>query len=182
MSEDSIKSNREQDFIQFPDLVELWKKIYFSTEEMYTNLGKEFVSSSAFVSILGQMRDQYLSQHKFTTQVLEKWMETSPLVSKQDVARVAELVIALEDKQDKFDLQFSDNLNSIADSLLRLVTLQQSAKNEAIVLKQDIKLLNEKIDRISAALPGIPVVNGKDPVHKKKARKTNTDERRDSVD
>ncbi len=182
MPEDKIKSNQGEDIIQFPDLIELWKKIYFSTEATCTNIGKEFVSSNAFVSLLGQMRDQYLSSHKFTAQVLEKYMDASPVVSKQDVARIAELVIALEDKQDKFDLQFSDNLNSIADSLLRLVTQQQSAQNEAVQLKQDLSTLNEKIDRIDAILQGLPAVKAKEPADKKKGRKINTDERRDSLD
>lgn len=179
MPEDKIKNNREDDFIQFPDLVELWKNMYFNTEETFTNIGKEFVSSNAFVTILGQMRDQYLSQHKFTAQILERYMDTSPLLSKKDVARIAELVIALEDKQDKFDLQFSDNLNSIADSLLRLVTLQQSAKNETARLNKDINILKEKIDQIDASLQDFQLIKTKDQADRKKSKKPNTDERRD---
>ena len=156
MPEDKMNKNRNEEMIQFPDLIELWKKIYFRSEEAYTNMGKEFVSSNAFVSLLGQMRDQYLSQHKISTQSFEKYLDINPIASKKDIARVAELIIALEDKQDKFDLQFSDNLDSIANSLLRLVTLQQSAKNEALLLKQDITVLNEKLDRINLVLQNLP--------------------------
>jgi len=182
MPEDKINRGRDEEMIQFPDIIELWKKIYFSTEEAYTNIGKEFVGSNAFVSILGQIRDQYLSQHKITTQIFDQYLTINPLASKKDIARVAELIIALEDKQDKFDLQFSDNLASIADSLLRLVTLQQSAKSEALLLKQDISNLNEKLDHVNVLLQNLQSGKMKDPVNKKKTKDANIDERRDSHD
>lgn len=182
MPEEKTNKNGSEETIQFPDLIELWKKIYFKSEEAYTNMGKEFVSSNAFVTMLGQIRDQYLSQHKISTQSFEKYLDINPIASKKDIARIAELIIALEDKQDKFDLQFNDNLNSIADSLLRLVNLQQAAKNEAIVLKQDITVLNEKLEHINRVIQNHPSGKAKGPVNKKKSKDINTDERGDALD
>jgi len=182
MSENKINKNGNEETIQFPDLIELWKKIYFKSEEAYTNMGKEFVSSTAFVTMLGQIRDQYLSQHKISTQSFEKYLDINPIASKKDIARIAELIIALEDKQDKFDLQFTDNLDSIADSLLRLVNLQQSAQNEAKLLKQDIKILHEKLDIVNLVLQNISSVKAKEPANKKKPKDENKDERRDALD
>jgi len=185
------KTSDQEDIIQFPDIIELWKKIYFKTEAAYANVGKEFVTSNTFVDLLGQIKDQYLSSHKLSTQSLDKYFEINPIASKKDIARIAELIIALEDKLDNLDMQFSDNLNSMANSLVKLVNFQQSLKNENDLLKQDISSLSHKLDQISKTLQNLTpekmnVVT--DTINKKKSKtknvsgNANIDERRDSID
>jgi polyhydroxyalkanoic acid synthase PhaR subunit len=177
--------------IFFPDFIELWKKVYFKTEESYANISKEFISSNSFVQMLDQIRDQYLSNYKLSTQNLDKYFEINPIASKKDIARVAELVIALEDKLDNLDFQFADNLNSMAKSHIKLADHQQSVKNELLLLKQDISVLNEKLDNIGNTLQSLPQQLNETKaasVNKKKSRNKNAaaneiiDERRDLVD
>jgi len=141
------KSNGNfDDIIQFPDIMELWKKNYFKTEEALTNAGKEFVSSKVFVDMLDNMRDQYLSYHKVSTQYMDQYFENNPVPSKKDIARVAELVIALEDKIDNLDIQLTDNVNSIAKSLIKLADFHQELKDEVLLLRKDFFALSTVSD------------------------------------
>jgi polyhydroxyalkanoic acid synthase PhaR subunit len=189
MSDNNKSKTRDLDDIMFPDMIELWKKIYFKSEEAYANLGKEIVSSNSFVQMLDQVRDQYLSNYKLSSQNLDKFFEVNPIASKKDIARIAELVIALEDKLDNLDLQFSDNLNSMVKSLVKLVDFQQSLKNENALLRQEILTLISKLDQINKALQTLPVEKaGTDTAAKKKSKSknasanANTDEGPDSID
>ncbi len=155
-----------EDLIKVPDLLELWKKMYFKSEETCSNVSKEFVASKTFVDMLDRARDQYLSYHKLSEQFLDQYYANNPAPSKKDVARVAELVIALEDKIDNLDIQITDNVNLIAKSLIKLVDFQKPLKDESTQFRQEISSLNEKLDRISAELlslrqeltgPGLPI-------------------------
>lgn len=144
-----------EDLIKVPDLLELWKKMYFKTEEACAGISKEFVASKTFVDMLDQARDQYLSYHKLSEQSLDQYYENCPVPSKKDIARVAELVIALEDKVDNLDIQLSDNVNIMAKSLIKLVDSQKSSKDEAVQLRQDIRSLHDKLDWVMAELVGL---------------------------
>ena len=146
------KATNKEEIIQYPDYYELWKKIYYKTEEACAISSKEFITSNMFVKMLDQIREQYLCNHKLTTQGFDKYFEMNPFASKKDVARVAELVIALEDKLDNFDMQFSDNMNSIANSLIKLVDFQQT-KYDTLFMKQDI--LGDKLGMLANTLQNL---------------------------
>ncbi|KUG04948.1 polyhydroxyalkanoate synthesis repressor phar [hydrocarbon metagenome] len=153
MSEDTKSTKRNyEDLTKVPDLLELWKKMYFKTEEACSGISKEFVASKTFVDMLDQARDQYLSHHKLSEQFLDQYYDNNPVPSKKDIARVAELVIALEDKVDNLDIQIMDNINIMAKSMLKLVDSQQASRDEAVKFREEIQNLNEKLDYIEAEL------------------------------
>lgn len=139
-------SDSAQDALQMPDLMELWKKIYFSTEETWSRSARDFVASDIFIQMLQEIKDQYLSAHKVSTAYMDKYFESNPVPSKKDIARVAELVIALEDKIDALDLQFANNLDSIARSFMKMVDIQQGLHQTVLRLQQEVQLLGQPSD------------------------------------
>ncbi len=156
MAEDTKNTTVDyEDLIKVPDLVELWKKIYFQTEDACAAVSKEFVASKTFIDMLDQARDQYLSYHKLSEQFLDQYYANNPVPSKKDIARVAELVIALEDKVDNLDIQITDNINIMAKSLIKLVDFQKDLKNETMQLRHEIWGWHEKLDRIGADLESL---------------------------
>ena len=153
MLEDFLKDNKEniKDYnedIKFPDLSELWKEIYFKNEEAMANAAKEVITTQTFTQMLNQMREQYLLHEKVTKQNLDKIIEKYPLPSKKDIARIAELIIALEDKVDNFDHLFVGNINAIANSMLKFVNFQEKFNNEISSLREDLSLLNTRLDNL----------------------------------
>ena len=83
---------------------------------------------------------------------MDQYLEANPLPSKKDIARIAELVIGLEDKVDDFDLHFSDNITSITSSMIKLVDFQEQMKQEIAALKEQTANINKKLDTINKKL------------------------------
>lgn len=145
MSEDE-RSNSQADGnkIIFPDLAELWKEIYFKTEGAWAEACKEFVSTETFVKMLDQTLNQHLSIEKITRQNLDRIYEVSSLPSKKDLARIAELVISVEEKVDNLDFQLVENINKMADSLLGMLKLMEKNQEQLKVIEaQNTELQNQ---------------------------------------
>ena len=138
--------------VSMPDIVELWKELYFNAEESWATATRELIASKSFIKVLDQIRDQYLSFHKVSQQNMDQYLEVNPLPSKKDVARIAELIIGLEDKVDDFDLHFYDNITKITNSIIRLVDYQEVMKQEIAELKEQTASINKKLDTINKKL------------------------------
>ncbi len=121
--------------VSMPDIVELWKELYFNAEESWADATKELITSKGFIQVLDQIRDQYLSFHKVSQQNIDQYLEANPLPSKKDIARIAELIIGLEDKVDNFDLNFSNNILKITSSMIKLVEFQELMINRKLNVK-----------------------------------------------
>lgn len=150
MALDSVNKTKEE--INMPDFTELWKEIYFKTEAAWAEIFKELISTQAFVSFLNKSLEANLAYEKVTRQTVDKYMEMSPLPSKKDIARVAELVISLEDKIDNLEFQFTQTISNMADSLLKLVDYQNNLKEEMLNLRQDLNKLEKKLETMNKKL------------------------------
>jgi polyhydroxyalkanoic acid synthase PhaR subunit len=113
----SMNSN-DKEKIHMPDFAELWKEMYFKTETAWADAFKELISTQTFVGIINKALEQNLSNENVTRQMVDKYMEISPVPSKKDIARVAELVISLEEKIDQLEYQFSQTMG-MSISLIR---------------------------------------------------------------
>lgn len=152
-----IQEENAEEIIKFPDVVEMWKDIYFKTEESWADSVKEIITSQTFASFINQTREQYLNYEKVSRQSMDKFFENNPIPSKKDISRVAELIISLEDKVDDFEYHFTTNLNSMATSLIKFVDYQQNFREEIFDLKADVNGMNEKIDKIMEKLNSINI-------------------------
>ncbi|QGT99629.1 hypothetical protein SYNTR_1036 [Candidatus Syntrophocurvum alkaliphilum] len=148
----NFEEEKNEEYMKIPDMVELWKEMYFKNEEAWANSAKQAMATQTFLEMLTQMRNQYLSYEKVNRQNLDKYFESSPIPSKKDIARVAELVIALEEKIDDIDMQFSNNINLLTDNLIKLVDYQDSLKNEINSVKSDVDSLKTKLDNMNKKL------------------------------
>jgi len=147
MAKEQLKNDEKekQEYVKVPDMVGLWKEMYFAAEESWANTTKELITTQNFVSMLDYMRDQYLSYHKVTEQNLDKYFQVNPIPSKKDISRVAELVIGLEDKIDDLDSQFSDSIGRIVSSLIKLVDFQTDIKDELQALREEVRVLDKRL-------------------------------------
>jgi len=149
MPEDEKSNSANGERVTFPNFAELWKELYFKTETAWADAFKEYVGTETFGLLLNKALEQHLSVEKVTRESIDKYFETSPLPSKKDIARIAELVIAVEDKVDNLDGQFTEDLHSMADSLLRMSIVLGENKQEIVTLQQEIARLNKKVDTLS---------------------------------
>lgn len=147
MSLDSKNNQKEE--IHLPDFTELWKEIYFKTEAAWAETFKELISTQAFVSFINKSLENNLAYEKVARQSIDKYMEMSPVPSKKDISRVAELVISLEEKIDSIEFQFNHTISNMADSLLKMVDYQAQIKEELLALRQDLNKLEKKLETVN---------------------------------
>lgn len=145
MSQEGDKAKND---IQIPDLAELWKQMYFSTEGDWSKTMKGFISTETFVAMLDKTLEQYLAMSKISHQQMDKFSEKGIVPSKKDVARVAELVISLEEKVDMMEFQFIDNFRKMTDSLMKMADFQDLFKQELSSLKTELQEINRNIQSL----------------------------------
>lgn len=175
MSLDS-KNNREKeekDEIIVPNFTELWKEVYFKNEAAIAEAFKEFISTQTFVGFINKSLDQHLSYEKVIRQSIDKYMEVSPVPSKKDISRVAELVISLEEKIDVMEFQFSQTMDTMANSLIKMADYQAGVKEELASLRQDLSKMEKKIDNLTKK---INALDKEKTTAKKKAPKATKEE------
>lgn len=133
---------------QILDFAEAWKKMYFESESTLAKAIDEYVAGDSFTSFLEKMGAEYLSLYKTSNQNMERFFANSPVPSKKDVARVAELVLNIEDKVDNLDMEVSASLNGLAVSMMRLVDFQAVLKDELISLRQEVQSVQRQLQII----------------------------------
>lgn len=176
MSEQSTRNNAKgQDEVLMPDLASLWKELYFKTEAAWAAAFKDFVSTDTFVNMMSSTLDQYLAFEKIKRQNYEKYFELNPMASKKDIARVAELIISLEEKVDNLEFELVDNLRSMLDSLYKMLEVQEKYRGEIQSLNQELKTANKKIDNLNKKLNTL----NKAP---RGAKKSSKEEGRDDIE
>lgn len=142
--------------VTMPDFSELWKELYFRSESAWGETFREFLSTSSFVDMMNSMLEQNLFSEKLTRTNWNRYFETSPLPTKHDVSRVAELVISLEEKIDNLEFSTIQSVHSMADSLLKMVEYQETLKNEIGELRKENKALSQKLDALHKSSVAVP--------------------------
>ena len=182
MSEDTNKNTEKvfftKDEIYFPDLIELWKEFYFKNENSWGEVIKEFITKETFVCMLDKTLDHYLSNEKLLRQNMDKYFERSAFPSKKDIARVAEMVIAVEEKVEVLDDQLVEAVKSMADSMLAMAEAQKRSREEIVALRKDIANLNKKMNPPAKKAGNTPKEQAKkaSPSKTKKKEKGSNDE------
>ncbi len=85
------------------DLFQAWKGLYDQYESTWTKATQEMLESESFTKTLSQTREQYLSGRKVSKETMERYWESLRIPTKTDVARVAGMVNALENKIDALE-------------------------------------------------------------------------------
>lgn len=158
MSQDKEKTSfndesSQQEKFFVPDYSELWKEWYFRMEDIWSETFRQFITTKSFVNMMNSTLEQFLFNEKLSRQNMEQFLETSPFPTKMDVARVAELTVSLEDKIDNLEFNVLSTMESMADSLLKLVDYQENIKKELYALKKENQALNKKITSLNKQLP-----------------------------
>jgi len=108
-----VDNKAEQSQVTMIDPYKLWKKIYFSNEKVWTSALQDYIKTDVFANSIDLILNTYLQYLRFHKDLIDRITEESPLASKRDVARVAELVVSLETKVDNMELDVEDRLDSL---------------------------------------------------------------------
>jgi polyhydroxyalkanoic acid synthase PhaR subunit len=94
------------------DIFALFKQWYDATNESWaTEVGNLFASDQ-FMEAVSQFLESYAGFTKMSRRVNEEYFKALQLPTRSDIARVAALVIAVEEKVDRLDDAFADFLET----------------------------------------------------------------------
>ncbi|MDQ2913414.1 MAG: hypothetical protein M3T56_09180 [Chloroflexota bacterium] len=85
------------------DPFEMWRKFYEANETAWTKAAQETTSSEAFAEMQGRMLETFLAFQKGARDAMNTQLATLNLPSRDDVARLGELILGLEEKIDQLD-------------------------------------------------------------------------------
>ncbi|MGE5417148.1 MAG: hypothetical protein ACM3UZ_10490 [Acidobacteriota bacterium] len=141
------QQNDKQQEITIPNPYEIWKKMYFATEDAAAASVRESIKTKGFAQSLDSMLEAYLLNHKMMSDANQKLLDQSPFPSKADVARVAELVIGLEDKIDGLETGFVMQLSRVLQFLA--IMSESMTKSDNQVLSEQITKMGQSIEQLS---------------------------------
>lgn len=92
------------------DPFEAWRKFYEANEQIWSKAAKETTNTEAFAEAQGRMLETFLAFQKTARDTMSAQLATMNLPSRDDVARLGELIVGLEEKVDRIE----DRLATIA--------------------------------------------------------------------
>jgi len=152
------ENGKSQGF-NIPNPYKMWENIYFSAEDSMGTLMKKMVETKDFANGIDLILNSYLQYLKFQNEMASVYIENTPLSSKQDTARLARLLVALENKFDRLEDDFTNELSAIKqqsnDMLEQLSEFQQGkAEHQNDISRQisktldDLRSLITKVDQM----------------------------------
>lgn len=99
----------------------LMKQWYDATNESWATVIGDIIGSEKFMESAGQFLESYASLYRTFRRANEEFFSNLQLPTRSDIARVAELVIAVEDKVDSIE----DALEDFEDNYTKLDNLEE---------------------------------------------------------
>jgi polyhydroxyalkanoic acid synthase PhaR subunit len=98
------------------DPFELWRQIYETNERAWNAVLERTVNNPAFAESSSKILETFLAAQKTVRDNMRQYLEQINMPTREDIARLGELIVALEEKIDQVD----DRLAGIERSLASL--------------------------------------------------------------
>ena len=127
----------------------LFKQWYDASRETWAKIAEDIVGNEKFIEDASQFLESYTSYYAATRRANENYFRNLQLPTRSDLARVAEIIIALEEKVDHLD----DALDDIEDGKSQVAT-----KDVIRELEGRLSNIEKKLDSISSVLEKLETI------------------------
>jgi ribosomal protein L12E/L44/L45/RPP1/RPP2 len=86
-----------------PDPFELWRQIYETNERAWNAVLERTVNNPSFAESSGKIMETFLAAQKTVRDNMRSYLEAINVPTREDHARLGELIVALEEKIDQLD-------------------------------------------------------------------------------
>lgn len=104
---------KTQEQTRADDPFETWRQLYDANERAWTEALEQTMSSPEYEESSGKMLETMLAAQKSVRDNMRTYLETMNVPTREDIARLGELVVGLEEKID----QVVDRLDTIEDAI-----------------------------------------------------------------
>jgi polyhydroxyalkanoic acid synthase PhaR subunit len=126
-----------------------FKQWFDASSETWSKVVGDIIGDEKFVENASQLMESYTSYYMVTRRANEDYFRNLQLPTRSDLARVAEIIVALEEKVDRIDEAFDD----IEDGSSQLATRGSLAD-----LEGRLSRVEKKLDTLSSVLEKLEVV------------------------
>jgi polyhydroxyalkanoic acid synthase PhaR subunit len=123
---------------------------YDQTSQSWSTVVGDIIGTDTFIESASRFLEHYMSNHKSLRQVSEKQLHQLQIPTRSDVARVAGLVVALEDKVD----QLADAVDAANERHAQPVT-----EAALTALEQRLARVESRLDALLNAVEGLGAAN-----------------------
>ncbi len=95
------------------DPFELWRQIYDANERAWSTALEKAMATPAFAQTQGKVLETFLQAQKAVRDTMRSYLESVNLPTREDIARLGELIVGLEEKIDQLSDRF-DQVESAA--------------------------------------------------------------------
>jgi polyhydroxyalkanoic acid synthase PhaR subunit len=85
------------------DPFELWRQIYETNERAWNAVLERTVNTPAFAESSGKILETFLAAQKTVRENMRAYLEQINMPTREDIARLGELIVSLEEKVDQLD-------------------------------------------------------------------------------
>ncbi|MDQ6672992.1 MAG: hypothetical protein M3069_20010 [Chloroflexota bacterium] len=96
------------------DPFELWRQIYETNERAWNAVLERTVNNPAFAESSGKILETFLSAQKTVRDNMRAYLEQINLPTREDIARLGELIVSLEEKVDQLDDRLANLERSVS--------------------------------------------------------------------
>jgi polyhydroxyalkanoic acid synthase PhaR subunit len=102
---------KTEEATQDTDAFAVWRQLYDANEKAWTSALEQAMGTSEFGESSGRLLETMLAAQKSVRDNMRAYLETMNVPTREDIARLGELVIGLEEKSD----QIADRLDALDD-------------------------------------------------------------------
>ena len=134
-----------------PDPLTLWLQWYNASSETWSRLAGDIVGTEAFIESASRFMGSYISFYSAFRRASEQYFRNLQLVTRPDIARVASLIVALEEKVDRIE----ESLEDAQDARSGATT------GGAAALEERLGRVESKLDQLLATVGSAPAGRAK---------------------
>jgi polyhydroxyalkanoic acid synthase PhaR subunit len=144
------------------DAFAVWRQLYDANEKAWTSALEQAMGTSEFGESSGRLLETMLAAQKSVRDNMRAYLETMNVPTREDIARLGELVIGLEEKSD----QIADRLDALDDvrrsqsaGAGKIDAIDRALRSQATQVAK-IDKIAKRLDTIDRAVRSRAVVAG----------------------
>ncbi|AMA72435.1 MULTISPECIES: hypothetical protein [Aneurinibacillus] len=115
------------------DPVQMWKSWYDLVEKTFGKTIDDFIKTTEYASMIGEYQKWFFYSQEQYKKMVDQILNENNLPSKEEIARVAQLVIQLEEKVEKLDERLDDEILSTLNEIKETLKKSKNANQKATI-------------------------------------------------
>ncbi|MED0675686.1 hypothetical protein P4S93_01375 [Aneurinibacillus thermoaerophilus] len=115
------------------DPVQMWKSWYDLVEKTFGKTIDDFIKTTEYGSMIGEYQKWFFYSQEQYKKMVDQILNENNLPSKEEIARVAQLVIQLEEKVEKLDERLDDEILSTLNEIKETLKKSKNANQKATI-------------------------------------------------